>query len=142
MMTDPAPFEVFDPGIYLHGTKAVLEPGELLLPGRPSNFEADGALSHVYVTQTLAAAAWGAQLARGDGAGHIYIVEPTGELQDDPNVTDKRFPGNPTRSYRTREPVRVIRELEDWPRHSAESVQAMRDGLAALDERQEAHIID
>src|SRR5690625_7410654 len=63
-MTDPAPFEVFDPGIYLRSTKAVLEPGELLLPGRPSNFEADGALSHVYVTQTLAAAAWGAQLAR------------------------------------------------------------------------------
>src|SRR5690625_6490033 len=116
-MTDPAPFEVFDPGIYLHGTKAVLEPGELLLPGRPSNFEADGALSHVYVTQTLAAAAWGAQLARGDGAGHIYIVEPTGGLQEDPKVTDKRFTGKPTRSYRKRMPMRVIHALEERTCH-------------------------
>lgn len=141
-MTEPVPFEIFEPGVYLHGTKATFEPGELLTPGYLSNYESDRALSHVYVTQTLAAAAWGAQLARGDGPGHIYIVEPTGDLEDDPNVTDTRFPGNPTRSYRTREPVRVIRELQDWPRHSAESVQAMRDGLAALDEQQEAHILD
>lgn len=141
-MSDPAPFEIFEPGVYLHGTKAALMPGELLAAGQPSNYKDDTTLGHVYVTETLAAAAWGAQLARGVGPGQVYIVEPTGELEDDPNVTDKRFPGNPTRSYRTREPVRVVRELKDWPRHSPESVQAMRDGLARLEEQQEAHIVD
>src|SRR5699024_1645480 len=80
------------------------------------------------------AAAWGAQLAKGEGEPRVYVVEPTGPLEDDPNVTDQRFPGNPTRSYRTLEPVRVVRELEDWPRHSEESVRAMRASLAALRE--------
>lgn len=141
-MTEPTAFEVHELGVYLHGTKAVLKPGELLTPGHPSNYEDNRALSHVYVTETLAAAAWGAQLARGNGPAHIYVVEPTGELEDDPNVTDKEFPGNPTRSYRTRQPVRVLHELEDWPQHSPESVQAMRDGLAQLDAQQGSQIID
>ncbi|GAA1489383.1 NAD(+)--rifampin ADP-ribosyltransferase [Brachybacterium sacelli] len=141
-MTEPAPFEVFAEGVHLHGTTAVLRPGDLLTPERPSNYREDTALSHVYVTETLHAAAWGAQLAHGDGEPRIYVVEPTGELEDDPNVTDKRFPGNPTRSYRTREPVRVVRELEDWPRHSPESVAAMQEGLAELRRKGEDVIID
>ena len=142
MMTEPAPFEVYEEGVYLHGTKAVLEPGDQLTPQQPSNYRDDLAMSHIYFTQTLAAAAWGAQLAQGEGQPHIYVVEPTGKVEDDPNVTDKRFPGNPTRSYRSGKPVRVVRELEGWTGHSPESVQAMREGLAEL--RREGHdeIID
>ena len=140
-MTEPVPFEVYEEGVYLHGTKAMLAPGELLLPAQPSNYRAEAPLRHLYLTETLHAAAWGAQLARGDGEPRIYVVEPTGTLEDDPNVTDKRFPGNPTRSYRTLEPVRVVRELEDWPRHSAESVTAMQAGLAQVEEAGEG-IID
>jgi rifampin ADP-ribosylating transferase len=86
----------------------------------------------VYLTATLDAAMWGAELAIGDGPGRIYIVEPTGPFEDDPNLTDKKFPGNPTRSYRTRTPLRVIGEITDWKRHAPEQVQAMRDGLARL----------
>jgi rifampin ADP-ribosylating transferase len=141
-MTEPVPFEVYEEGIYLHGTKAVLVPGEMLTPSRPSNFREDAPLRHVYVTQTMHAAAWGAQLALGDAEPRVYVVEPTGELEDDPNVTDQRLPGNPTRSYRTLAPVRVIRELEDWPRHSEESVAAMREGLAALREKGADGIIE
>ncbi|MGP5365351.1 NAD(+)--rifampin ADP-ribosyltransferase [Brachybacterium tyrofermentans] len=141
-MTEPAPFEVFEEGVYLHGTKAALEPGALLTPQQPSNYRDDLALRHVYLTQTLAAAAWGAQLAQGEGPPRIYVVEPTGEIEDDPNVTDKRFPGNPTRSYRTQEPVRVVRELEGWTGHSPESVQAMREGLAELRRSGRDEIID
>lgn len=131
-MTEPVPFEVYEEGVYLHGTKAVLAPGEELTPAQPSNFRDDAPLRHVYVTSTMHAAAWGAQLARGDGEPRVYVVEPTGELEDDPNVTDQRLPGNPTRSYRTREPVRVVRELEGWPRHGEESVRAMQEGLEEL----------
>lgn len=142
MADGPTPFEVFEPGIHLHGTKAVLAPGDLLVPGRTSNYDENRALHHVYVTQTLDAAVWGAELALGDGPGRIYVVEPTGELEDDPNVTDMRFPGNPTRSYRTREPVRVVRELEGWTGHSPETVQSMREGLAELRRRGRAVILD
>ncbi|MGP9681665.1 NAD(+)--rifampin ADP-ribosyltransferase [Brachybacterium sp. AOP3-A1-3] len=141
-MTEPAPFEVFDEGVYLHGTKAALEPGELLTPQQPSNYRDGLAMRHVYFTETLAAAAWGAQLAQGEGQPRIYVVEPTGEIEDDPNVTDKRFPGNPTRSYRTQEPVRVVRELEGWTGHSPESVHAMREGLAELRRSRDDEIID
>ncbi|MGP5717712.1 NAD(+)--rifampin ADP-ribosyltransferase [Brachybacterium tyrofermentans] len=141
-MTEPAPFEVFEEGVYLHGTQASLEPGELLTPQQPSNYRDDLAMRHVYFTQTLAAAAWGAQLARGEGRPRIYVVEPTGEFEDDPNVTDKRFPGNPTRSYRSQEPVRVLRELEGWTGHSPESVRVMREGLAELRRSGNDEIID
>lgn len=142
MMTEPAPFEVYEEGVYLHGTKAVLEPGDRLTPQQPSNYRDDLAMSHIYFTQTLAAAAWGAQLAQGEGQPHIYVVEPTGDVEDDPNVTDKRFPGNPTRSYHTQEPVRVVRELEGWTGHSPESVRAMREGLAELRRSGRDEIID
>ena len=87
-------------------------------------------MNHVYVTATLDAATWGAELAAGKGRGRIYIVEPMGTLEDDPNVTDKKFPGNPTRSYRTAEPVKVVGELLDWVGHSPDQLQAMRDGLS------------
>lgn len=141
-MSEPVPFEVYEEGVYLHGTSAALAPGDLLTPAQPSNYRDDAPLRHVYVTETMHAAAWGAQLARGDGEPRVYVVEPTGEIEDDPNVTDQRFPGNPTRSFRTLEPVRVVRELEDWPRHSEESVRAMREGLAKLRAKGEGEIID
>lgn len=142
MTSTPQPFEVHESGAYLHGTKATLKVGHMLVPGRESNFEAGRISNHIYVTQTLDAATWGAELAVGPGRGHIYVVEPTGALEDDPNVTDKKFPGNPTRSYRSREPIRVVGEITDWVGHSPEQVQAMRDGLAALAARGEMVIED
>lgn len=134
-MREPIAFEVDGSGTLLHGTKAILQVGDLLVPGRRSNFAKDRTANHVYVTGTLNAATWGAELAVGEGRGHIYVVEPLGTLEDDPNVTDKRFPGNPTRSYRTREPVRVVGEIVDWVGHSPEKLQAMRDALAELERR-------
>ncbi|MDT7741565.1 MAG: hypothetical protein QOE59_643 [Actinomycetota bacterium] len=141
-MTAPTPFELHESGALLHGTKADLAVGDLLVPGRLSNFEAGRVMNHVYVTETLDAAAWGAELAVGEGPGRIYLVEPTDVLEDDPNVTDKKFPGNPTRSYRTREPVRVVGELEGWTGHTAEQQQAMTSGLADLRRRGAAVIHD
>ncbi|KUI31331.1 rifampin ADP-ribosyl transferase [Mycobacterium sp. IS-1742] len=138
----PRPFDVHESGAYLHGTRADLEVGDRLVPGRPSNFEDGRVSNHVYVTQTLDAAVWGAELARGAGRPRIYLVEPEGALEDDPNVTDKKFPGNPTRSYRTREPVTVVGELTDWAGHSPEQLQAMRDGLAEMQRRGTAVIDD
>ena len=105
---EPVPFEVYEPGVYLHGTKASLEVGDLLVAGRDSNFEDGRTMNYVYFTATLDAAVWGAELAAGEGRGRIYLVKPTGEFEDDPNVTDKRFPGNPTQSFRSRAPLRVV----------------------------------
>lgn len=141
-MTTPRPFEVHESGAYLHGTKADLNVGDLLVPGRESNFEAGRIMNHIYVTQTLDAATWGAELAPGDGPGRIYLVEPLGELEDDPNVTDKKLPGNPTRSYRSRQPVRVVGELLDWAGHPAEQIEAMMGGLAELRRTGQAVIYD
>ena len=138
----PVPFEVYRAGVYLHGTKADLAVGELLVPGRESNFEKGRLMNYIYFTATLDAAVWGAELAAGTGRGRIYVVEPTGEFEDDPNVTDKKFPGNPTRSFRSREPLRVVRELVDWVGHSPEQLQAMRDGLTALRRTGAAQIED
>jgi rifampin ADP-ribosylating transferase len=129
---EPVPFEVYEPGVYLHGTKANLVVGEMLVPGRESNFEQGRVMNHVYFTATLDAATWGAELASGEGPGRIYVVEPTGEFEDDPNVTDKKFPGNPTRSFRSREPLRVVGELVDWVGHSPEKLLAMRAGLQRI----------
>ncbi|MFF5707258.1 NAD(+)--rifampin ADP-ribosyltransferase [Streptomyces sp. NPDC012794] len=138
----PVPFQVYEAGTYLHGTKADLAPGDLLVPGYASNFE-DGRVSrNVYFSETLDAAVWGAELAAGDGPGRIYVVEPTGAVEDDPNVTDKKFPGNPTRSYRTGDPVRVVSELKGWVGHSAEQIKAMQDALADLRRRGAATILD
>ena len=136
------PFEVYEPGVYLHGTKADLAVGEMLVPGRESNFESGRVMNHVYFTATLDAATWGAELAAGQGPGRIYLVEPSGEFEDDPNVTDKKFPGNPTQSYRSREPLRVVGELVDWVGHSPEKLQAMLDGLSDLKRQGAAQIED
>ena len=130
---EPLPFEAYEGGVYLHGTKADPAVGDLFVPGRESNFETGRVMNYVYFTATLDAAVWGAELASGDGPGHIFVVQPTGEFEDDPNLTDKKFPGNPTQSFRTREPLRVVGELVDWVGHSPEKLQAMR---AALDESQ------
>lgn len=142
MTSSPIPFLAHASGALLHGTKADLVVGDLLVPGRLSNYEPGRVMNHVYVTETLDAAAWGAELAVGDGPGRIYLVEPTGAIEDDPNLTDKKFAGNPTRSYRTREPVRIVGELEGWTGHNSEQVQAMRDRLAELTRAGKAVIYD
>ena len=119
---------------YFHGTKADLKPGDLIEPGRSSNFGKRKKAAFVYLTATLDAATWGAELATGEGPGRIYVVEPTGPIEDDPNLTDKKFPGNPTRSYRTRDPLRITGEITDWKGHPALQLQAMKDHVARLAE--------
>ena len=118
---------------FYHGTKADLRPGDLIEPAHPPNFgKPDRTTTYVYLTGTLDAAAWGAELALGEGPGRIYMVEPTGPIMDDPNLTDKKYPGNPTKSYRTREPLRVTGECTDWQGHSPEVVKAMKDRIERL----------
>jgi hypothetical protein len=131
---------------FYHGTKAALKVGDLIRPGFGSNFVPRG-LKHVYFSATLDAATWGAELAKSPpgeeaGRGRIYIVEPTGPFEDDPNLTDKKFPGNITASYRSLDPLRVIGEVEDWVGHSAQQVQAMKDGLARLSAEGRDEIIE
>lgn len=132
-MPGPPEFAVPDTGPFFHGTKADLRPGDHLGPGYTSNYGRRNPGTFVYFSATLDAATWGAELADGDGPGRIYRVEPTGPFEDDPNVTDKRFPGNPTRSYRTREPLRVVGEVEDWEPHPPERLAEMRSHLAELE---------
>ena len=127
--------------VFYHGTRADLGVGDLIGPGYGSNF-GDRKLGHIYFTATLEAATWGAELARGEGRGRIYIVEPTGPFEDDPNLTDRKFPGNKTMSYRSRDPLRITGEVENWVGHSAEEMQARRDGLARLKEQGLDLIID
>jgi rifampin ADP-ribosyltransferase len=118
---------------FYHGTRADLKPGDLIKPGHPANFgKLARVTSYVYFSATLDAAIWGAELARGEACGRIYIVEPTGPFTDDPNLTDKKFPGNPTKSYRSRDPVRVTGECADWQGHPPEVLQAMKDDLERL----------
>jgi rifampin ADP-ribosylating transferase len=120
---------------FYHGTRVDLKPGDLIKPGHAANFgKLDRVTTYVYFSATLDAGIWGAELARGEGPGRIYIVEPTGAFTDDPNLTDKRFPGNPTKSYRSRAPLLVIGESTDWEGHSPEVLQAMKDHLAQLKE--------
>ena len=118
--------------IFYHGTRADLRPGDLIAAGYSSNYGAGKAASWVYFTGTLDAAIWGAELAAGEGRERIYTVEPTGEFLDDPNLTDKKFPGNPTQSYRSREPLRVIGEVADWEGHSPERLKEMKDHIERL----------
>lgn len=117
---------------FYHGTKANLKEGDLIEPGFNSNYGKGKKASFVYLTATMDAAVWGAELAQGEGVGRIYVVEPTGPIEDDPNLTDKKFPGNPTKSYRTRAPIRVIGEVKDWQGHSPEQLKAMKDHLELL----------
>jgi rifampin ADP-ribosylating transferase len=123
---------VTDTGPFYHGTKADLHPGDVLEPGFSSNYGERRRANFVYLTATLDAAVWGAELSLGDGPGRIYQVEPTGPIENDPNLTDQRFPGNPTRSYRTRHGVRVLAEVADWEGHPPEVLQQMLDHLAEL----------
>ena len=118
---------------FYHGTRADLKAGDPIKPGHPANFgKLERVTTYVYFSATLDAGIWGAELARGDGPGRIYIVEPTGPFTDDPNLTDKRFPGNPTKSYRSREPLQVVGECTDWQGHAPEVLQAMKDHLERL----------
>jgi len=117
---------------FYHGTKADLKPGDLIGPGYKPNFGKREKAAYVYLTATLNAATWGAELALGEGRGRIYIVEPTGPFEDDPNLTDRKYPGNPTKSYRTRDPLRVTGEITDWKGHSPEELKAMTDHLEQL----------
>ena len=118
---------------FYHGAKAQLKPGDLITPGYASNYGKRKQAAFVYLTATLDAAIWGAELAMGEGPGHIYIVAPTGAYEDDPNLTDQRFPGNPTKSYRTREPLRVIGEVTVWQGHSPGQIKTMKDDIADLE---------
>jgi hypothetical protein len=117
---------------FFHGTRADLGPGDLLVVGHRSNFSTGLPLSWVYFTATLDAAIWGAELANGSGRERVYLVEATGPMVDDPNVTDKKFPGNPTLSYRSRHPLRVIAEVTKWQGHPHERLRQMKESLANL----------
>ena len=123
-------------GPFFHGTKAVLLPGDELVPGFGSNFQQGRVSNHVYFTALVDTAAWGAELSSAlagtTGRGHVYLVEPSGPFEDDPNVTDKKFPGNPTQSYRTRHPLRVVEEVTDWEGHPSDVLQGMLDSLERL----------
>lgn len=117
---------------FYHGTRADLQIGDLIQVGFRSNYRDGVPMSWVYFSQTLEAAIWGAELAAGDGRQRIYIVRPTGDFFDDPNLTDKKFPGNPTKSYRSRDPLRIVDEVREWQGHSPEQLKQMKDGLAVL----------
>lgn len=117
---------------YYHGTKADLKQGDLIQPGFNSNYGKQNKAKYIYFTATLEAATWGAELALGEGSERIYIIEPTGAFEDDPNLTDKKFPGNPTKSYRSQHPLRVIGELKEWQPHTAEQLKTMKDHLEKL----------
>jgi hypothetical protein len=132
MENEPTQPGVQDPGPFYHGSKAELKPDDLLQPGYRSNFGERRKANYIYLTATLDAATWGAELAVGEGPGRIYQVEATGPIEDDPNLTDKRFPGNPTRSYRTLHPLRVIGEISGWEPHPPEVLQGMRNRLEEL----------
>jgi hypothetical protein len=126
-------------GPFYHGTKADLKPGDLITPGYRSNYgHWERKTRWVYMSATLSP--WGAELARGDGPGRIYIVEPTGPFVDDPDLTDKKFSGNPTKSYRSREPLRVVGEVTDWQGHSPEEIKAMMDAQDRLYAAQAARV--
>lgn len=130
----PPPRVVDDPGPFFHGTRADLRPGDLLTPGWRSNYGSRRPAKHLYVTALREGAPLAAELAQGEGSPRVYRVEPLGTIEDDPNVTDKRFPGNPTRSYRTTEPLRVVEEITGWPPPPSELVQRLRQGAAELAE--------
>jgi hypothetical protein len=120
------------PPPYYHGTRVDLKAGDMIGPGYMTNYGTGRKANHVYFAAALEAAIWGAELAVGEGPGRIYIVEPTGPWEDDPNLTDKKFPGNPTKSYRSRQPVRVIGEVKEWTGHAPEQLKVMQDNLARL----------
>ncbi|GGC77400.1 rifampin ADP-ribosyl transferase [Thalassobacillus devorans] len=133
--------DVLDKGPFFHGTKAALTIGDLLEPQHFSNYQ-DKKSNYIYFTATLDAAKWGAELAKSNSEERIYIVEPLGDFENDPNVTDKKFPGNPTRSYRSKSPLKIVSELKSWERHSDEEINHMLSSLRKLREQGKAIIYD
>lgn len=134
--------DALDEGPFFHGTKADLPVGGLLTAGFRSNYRPEIVMNHVYFTALVDGAGLAAELAAGDAPPRVYEVEPTGPYEDDPNVTDKKFPGNPTRSFRSAEPLRVVREVADWPRLSPEALAAWRARLASLLAHERGEIIN
>ena len=120
---------------YFHGTKADLRIGDMIELGYNSNYGEGKSAKYIFLTGTLDAAIWGAELAQGEGRGRIYCVEPTGPIEDDPDLTDKKFPGNPTRSYRSEHAFRVVAEVVGWEGHAPDQVMAMKEGLGRLKEQ-------
>lgn len=120
-----------DKGPFYHGTRADLQVGDLLNPGGSSNYKPDLKMNHIYFTALVNGAGLAAALAKGDGPERVYMVEPTGSFEHDPNVTDKKFPGNPTRSYRSLEPLKIVDEVKDWLRQTPEEIQKWREKLAS-----------
>lgn len=131
-----------DDGPFFHGTKAALNPGDLLTAGFHSNYRPEIVMNHVYFTALVAGAGLAAEIAALDSEPHVYEVEPTGPFENDPNVTDKKFPGNPTRSYRSSQPIRVVREVTDWPRLTPEALEEWRQRIAALAADETAEILN
>lgn len=134
--------EVLDTGPFFHGTKADLGEGDLLSAGFRSNYRPEVVMNHIYFTALVGGAGLAAELAAGDGEPRVYAVTPTGDFENDPNVTDQKFPGNPTRSYRSAAPLRILREVTDWPRLSPEELRGWRDRLAEAAARQRGEIIN
>ena len=134
--------EPLDDGLFFHGTKADLQVGELLTAGFRSNYRPEIVMNHIYFTALRDGAGLAAELAAGDGEPRVYAVEPTGEFENDPNVTDKKFPGNPTRSYRSTAPLRIVAEVTDWTRLTPEALQMWRDRLAAVHTDSRGEIIN
>lgn len=134
--------KVLDEGPFFHGTKAALQVRDHLTAGFRSNYRPEIVMNHVYFTALRDGAGLAAELAAGDGEPRVYLVEPTGEFENDPNVTDKKFPGNPTRSYRSKEPLRIVGEVTDWTRQTPEALKMWRDRLAAMRQDERAEIVN
>jgi hypothetical protein len=134
--------EVLDSGPFYHGTKADLHIGDLLTAGFRSNYKPEIIMNHIYFTAMTKGAGLAAALAEGGGRERVYIVEPTGSFENDPNVTDKKFPGNPTRSYRSQAPLRIVGEVTDWVRQTPEELQRWREILANIKADERAEIIN
>ena len=134
--------EALDDGPFFHGTKTELRVGDLLTAGFHSNYRPEVVMNHIYFTALRDGAGLAAELASGDGAPRVYLVEPTGAFENDPNVTDKKFPGNPTRSYRSREPLRILSEIHDWTRLTPEALRGWRERLAEIRSDERGEIIN
>lgn len=130
-LADVSASDPSDQGPFYHGTRADLQMGDLLTPGGSSNYQTDLVMNHIYFTAVSNGAGLAAALAKGDGRERVYIVEPTGSFENDPNVTDKKFPGNPTRSYRSLAPLKIVGEADDWVRQTPEQLQDWREKLAS-----------
>ena len=126
---------VFSRGSFFHGTRANLEIGDLIVAGKKKNYNDDRKSKYVYFAGTLDAAIWGAELAEGEGKERIYVVEPMGDFEDDPNVTNKKFPENPTKSYRSKQPLKIVAEVIKWEGHSPEILNNMLENLKKLSEQ-------